>query len=174
MPPATVMFFSISTQDSCAMNRLLKSNRCGFTLVEIMIVVAIIGMLTIIAVPSFMRARRSAENVDITATLRMCSMAFSFYELENGGYPDDAGPGVVPDGMEDAMVRMEWMISTRLGGQWDWDPNDSILGPTIVMYNVDVDSNRMIEIDAAFDDGNLHGGKLQALADGMSYGYGIE
>lgn len=42
----------------------------GFTLVEIMIVVAIIGLLTAIAIPNFVRARAAAQNDETLKWLR--------------------------------------------------------------------------------------------------------
>ena len=56
----------------------------GFTLVEIMIVVAIIALLAGIAVPSFMRARKRSQAVATLETARMIDGAKDQYATENG------------------------------------------------------------------------------------------
>jgi prepilin-type N-terminal cleavage/methylation domain-containing protein len=64
-------------------NNFLKSTRRGFTLVEIMIVVAIIALLASIAVPNFMRARKRAQATRILEDLRVLDSATDEYAIEN-------------------------------------------------------------------------------------------
>ena len=59
------------------------ANRRGFTLVEIMIVVAIIALLASIAVPNFLRARKRAQATRILEDLRMLDNATDEYAIEN-------------------------------------------------------------------------------------------
>ena len=61
----------------------LNKRRGGFTLVEIMIVVAIIALLAAIAVPGFLRARKRSQASRILNDLRMIDAAVDQYALEN-------------------------------------------------------------------------------------------
>jgi len=78
----------------------------GFTLVELMIVVAIIGLLAAIAVPNFVRARENVQNGAYMSDLRVASGAFQEYAIINGTYPADKTPGQTPDGMQDYLANM--------------------------------------------------------------------
>ena len=60
----------------------LKSRRTGFTLVEIMIVVAIIALLAAIAVPGFLRARKRSQASRIINDLRLIDSAVDQYAIE--------------------------------------------------------------------------------------------
>ena len=64
------------------MKTLHRSNR-GFTLVEIMIVVAIIALLASIAVPNFLRARKRSQATRILEDLRVIDSAIDEYAIEN-------------------------------------------------------------------------------------------
>ena len=60
----------------------LNSRRGGFTLVEIMIVVAIIALLAAIAVPNFLRARKRSQATRVLEDLRMIDSAIDQYAIE--------------------------------------------------------------------------------------------
>jgi len=61
----------------------LNRKRGGFTLVEIMIVVAIIALLAAIAVPGFLRARKRSQASRIINDLRLIDSAVDQYAIEN-------------------------------------------------------------------------------------------
>ena len=60
----------------------INKRRGGFTLVEIMIVVAIIALLAAIAVPGFLRARKRSQASKILNDLRLIDSAVDQYAIE--------------------------------------------------------------------------------------------
>lgn len=64
------------------MNRIRKSK--GFTLVEIMIVVLIIGILMAIAVPNFIKARSNSRLQTVVANLKQIESAKEQWAMETG------------------------------------------------------------------------------------------
>src|SRR5437667_5994904 len=64
------------------MHNKLTTKRAGFTLVEIMIVVAIIALLAAIAVPGFLRARKRSQASKILNDLRLIDAAVDQYAIE--------------------------------------------------------------------------------------------
>ena len=61
----------------------IRHSRGGFTLVEIMIVVAIIALLAAIAVPGFLRARKRSQATAILNDARVIGGAIDQYSIEN-------------------------------------------------------------------------------------------
>ena len=59
-----------------------KSRRAGFTLVEIMIVVAIIALLAAIAVPNLLRARKRTQATRVLEDLRVLEYALDRWAIE--------------------------------------------------------------------------------------------
>ena len=77
------------------MLRKLTTKRAGFTLVEIMIVVAIIALLAAIAVPGFLRARKRSQASRVMNDLRLIDSAVDQYAIENNKSSGD--PVVIAD-----------------------------------------------------------------------------
>jgi prepilin-type N-terminal cleavage/methylation domain-containing protein len=71
------------------MFKKLQTKHGGFTLVEIMIVVAIIALLAAIAVPGFLRARKRSQASKILNDLRMIDSAVDQYAIETSRKTDD-------------------------------------------------------------------------------------
>src|SRR6476661_2572888 len=73
-----------------------RSNRRGFTLIELMIVVAIIGILAAIAIPNFIRFQARAKQSEAKANLKAVFTAQRAYYQEKDRYmetiPDLGSP----------------------------------------------------------------------------------
>jgi prepilin-type N-terminal cleavage/methylation domain-containing protein len=102
----------------------INKRRGGFTLVEIMIVVAIIALLAAIAVPGFLRARKRSQASRILNDLRMIDSAVDQYAIETNRKTND-GVGVV-----------DWTNYLKKGSNL-YNTGKSILGTTYGPQTVD-------------------------------------
>src|SRR5580658_1842270 len=64
--------------------KINSNNTKGFTLVEIMIVVVIIGLLAAMAIPAFQKVRTNSQDKAVLNNARQLSAASDQYYLENG------------------------------------------------------------------------------------------
>ena len=76
--------------ENAIMFKKLQTKHAGFTLVEIMIVVAIIALLAAIAVPGFLRARKRSQASKILNDLRLIDGAVDQYAIETGRKSGDS------------------------------------------------------------------------------------
>ncbi len=141
----------------------------GFTLVEIMIVVVIIGLLAAMAIPAFGRVRQAAQNSRFVSDLRTFTQAFETYATVNGAWPNNAGSGAVPSGMSNDFNESNWKGRNSVGGRWNWDRNINGVSAGISTTNVTVSDEQMAAVDAVIDDGNLTTGLFQKFSGRFTY-----
>lgn len=63
-------------------------NKKGFTLIELVIVVAILGVLALLVVPNVVNRKNEAEEAVINANIKVINNAIKMYYFEQGDYPD--------------------------------------------------------------------------------------
>ena len=64
-----------------------EGSPCGFTLIEVMVVIAIIGILVAVAIPQFMAYRRTSHNAAAMSDLRNTRTILRAYYQEYQYYP---------------------------------------------------------------------------------------
>lgn len=135
----------------------------GFSLIEIMIAVVIIGLLVTIAVPAFVKIRQRSLNARFVSDLRVFAQAFESYAALNGSWPASTGPGAMPTGMtEDDLKSGAWTTTRNsVGGRWSWDVGSFGVTAAITTENVTATDAQMAQIDAQIDDGQLNSGLFQ-------------
>ncbi len=138
--------------------------RRGFTLVEIMIVVGIIGVLLLVAIPAYRNVSHRARIILYIRNLKTIVAAFNMYAADNDTFPPDTNPGVKPDGIEEYLNKFNWDISTPLGGKWDWDNQASGIKLGISVVGDGFDSVSFIEVDQRIDNGDLDTGSFRRMA----------
>jgi len=148
--------------------RLRRRRSAGFTLVEIMIVVVIIGFLASMAIPSFLRVRRNVQNNTFVNDLRLARNAAEQYIMEVGTYPPDGAAGM-PTELSPYMPSRINDGPTPVGGVWDWDYEQFGFKAGISVYKPTADVAQMQEVDRLVDDGDLSAGYFRARSQGYIY-----
>lgn len=145
--------------------------RSGFTLVEIMIVVAIIGLLAAMAIPAFQRARLESQTTRVANDLRILSDAFVLYALDEGSFPDDEHI-VLPAGME-PYIKQKFWDAPVWGGHFNYEGPDFYPYTGIAITDSDAPASVMLALDEKCDDADLSTGKFRQTPNGR-YTYIIE
>ncbi|MEI6083454.1 MAG: type II secretion system protein [Verrucomicrobiota bacterium] len=157
------------------MRQSIRKPKAAFTLVEIMIVVAIIGLVGTLALPSFAKARRKSMQTAFVEDLRILSDGIFVWAQNSGRYPTDGPTGGLPVGMDaEDFKGVTWTTATPMGGRWDYDAANAACGSCKAAITVITPTNASDptwrEIDALVDDGDLTTGNFRIIrSDRYSY-----
>jgi len=109
------------------MRRSIRKKQYGFTLIEIMIVVGIIGLLAVLAVPSFLRSRMRSQGERIVNDARQADAAIDQWAMETSqslGAP-------VSQTAAAAYLKTAWPTNDILGNAYAY----TFVGPTQVQIS---------------------------------------
>ena len=143
------------------------------TLLEVMIVVAILADVMIVAIPGLVRAKQTGQNAKFEENLRIAAAAFQMYYVENGSWPATAAPGVVPTNMSLYLKGMDFTEPTSLGGLFQWEYDPATRRAAIITTITPNDALRMEKVDMQIDNGVLTTGSFQSVS-GNIYAYYLE
>lgn len=153
----------------------MKTRQSAFTLVELMIVIAILVDLALIAMPAYERARKQAQNSRFSADVRVASAAFEMYATENSRYPAETPIGVLPEGMGQYLRGVRWEMRNSISGRWDWDYDQGYAKAAVCTETErDVDAVQMAGIDTLVDNGVLATGSFRERNPNRRWAYIIE
>jgi len=146
----------------------MPNKRGGFTLVEIMIVVVIIGLLAAMAIPAFQKVQTNSRVSRFASDIRTFASGLETMMLEAGALPGDPSTGSLAGGhadLADYINAATYAQETSIGGRWDIDSSDMGLNCVVgVDFGGAPNSEqlRMLEaVDELIDDGNLTTGIFQ-------------
>jgi general secretion pathway protein G len=129
--------------------RTIRQQDAGFTLIELMIVMAIIGVLAVIAVPSFIGAIKHAREAVLREDLHVMRAAIDSYTMDK-----QKGPQSLDDLIQDGYLKsIPEDPMTHSKETW-------VTGTSDALYSLD-------QTDPGIDD--VHSGSEETGSDGQSY-----
>ena len=91
----------------------------GFSLFELLTAMVIVGILAQIALPNFKAMKAKARAVDVIGDIEVVEQAVRGYQADMVTWPPEAGPGVIPAGLERYLP--DGFSFVGEGFQLDWE-----------------------------------------------------
>lgn len=107
-----------------------RAGRGGFTLVEMLIVVCIVGILAAVGVPSYQKVVHEARAAAIMTDWRTVRSAVIQYNMDRGDWPSDTRAGVVPAELEPYLGDV---LFSGKGYQLDYENWSGLIGVSVVV-----------------------------------------
>lgn len=144
-----------------------QKTKNGFTLVEIMIVLVLIGLLVAMAIPAFTRVREASQNSQLANDMRIFADMLDTFMLDTGTVPVNSTPGTAHTEFATYIKLDRWEATTPIGGQWDVETGGSNFEIAIGVVGYSATNDQLLDFDRAYDDGNLATGIY--IQDGGNY-----
>ncbi len=138
------------------MNKLRPSYKPGFSLVELMIVIVIVGILAAVGVPIYNGNVKKAKQSEADATLGMIRTQLRVYYAENASYPANAVSGTA-DAVTD--VSSLSFASGDLTGKYFAAASYTYLQETATTFTLTCAAGTILDADRTLDEaGDFAGG----------------
>ena len=143
----------------------------AFTLMELLVVVAIVGVLSAIAIPQFQEFRLRSQLSATFAEFKLFEKALIAYNMDANSYPVDTLPGVYPTEMRSVIQNSFFSETTPIGGRYDYEgpPNWNIAGISVRNSGHPLNAPEWSTLDSMIDDGDLSTGKFRRERDWYVY-----